>query len=85
MQVPFQFGKTSFFDEYPFTRIDDENDEKFYSTARMVQHIDSAASAEISDLYSQLLTKTAKCWILWAVGIRTYEMILLWGLLPGLE
>ena len=60
MQVPFQFGKTSFFDEYPFTRIDDENDEKFYSTARMVQHIDSAARAEISDLYSQLLTTNSK-------------------------
>ena len=60
MQVPFQFGKTSFFDEYPFTRIDDENDEKFYSTARIVQHIDSVASAEISDLYSQLLTTNSK-------------------------
>jgi SAM-dependent methyltransferase len=60
MQVPFQFGKTSFFDEYPFTRIDDENDEQFYSTARMVQHIDSAARAEISDLYSQLLTTNSK-------------------------
>jgi hypothetical protein len=57
MEVPFEYGKTSMFDEYPFKRIDDEDDARFYSVARLTHHIDATARAGISDLYSKQLNK----------------------------
>lgn len=59
MQVPFEFGDPSFFAEYPFSRVDDEDDAQFYATSRMTHHLDATASVEISNLYSGLLTKNS--------------------------
>ncbi|WP_304821718.1 class I SAM-dependent methyltransferase [Candidatus Binatus sp.] len=38
-----------------FLRIDDSDDELFYSTPRLVVHIDDGAIAKVSDIYAQLL------------------------------
>jgi SAM-dependent methyltransferase len=59
MEVPFEYGKTSLFDEYPFKRMDQEDDARFYSMTRLTHHIDATARAEISDLYSKLLDKNS--------------------------
>jgi SAM-dependent methyltransferase len=38
-----------------FLRIDDSDDELFYSTPRFVVHIDNGAIAKVSEIYGQLL------------------------------
>ncbi len=38
-----------------FRRIDDSDDELFYSTPRLVVHIDDGAIAKVSDIYARLL------------------------------
>lgn len=38
-----------------FRRIDDSDDELFYSTQRLVVHIDDGAIAKVSDIYARLL------------------------------
>jgi SAM-dependent methyltransferase len=38
-----------------FLRIDDSDDELFYSTPRFVTHIDNGAIAKVSEIYAQLL------------------------------
>src|SRR5271169_6127226 len=38
-----------------FRRVDDSNDEDFYSAPRFVVHIDDGAIAKVCELYAQLL------------------------------
>ena len=60
MQVPFEFGDTALFSEYPLKREDESVDTMFYSTARLTHHIDAVARTEISKLYSELIEKDSK-------------------------
>lgn len=57
LQVPFEFGDTSFFDTYPLTRENEELDSIFYKSPRMVHHIDESARSKIEALYDRLLKK----------------------------
>ena len=38
-----------------FRRVDDSDDEAFYSTPRLVVHIDDGAIAKVGDIYARLL------------------------------
>src|SRR5690242_21660319 len=38
-----------------FRRVDDSDDELFYSTPRIVVHIDDGAIAKVGDIYARLL------------------------------
>ncbi|WP_299878406.1 class I SAM-dependent methyltransferase [uncultured Cocleimonas sp.] len=60
MQVPFEFGRASYFSDYPFKREDEAEDATFYKEPRMVHHLDATATSEITQLYSKLLDKNAK-------------------------
>ncbi len=60
MQVPFEFGKPSYFADYPFKREDETDDAVFYKETRMVHHLDATATAEITRLYSELLDEKSK-------------------------
>lgn len=57
MQVPFEFGESSYFVDYPFKREDEFDDSVFYKEARLMNHLDETAIAEITQLYSGLLGK----------------------------
>lgn len=52
MQARWQGKPTDFLTEYSFERPDEAPDAKFYSTPRLVGHIDSQASAIIEHAYS---------------------------------
>lgn len=60
MQVPFEFGKPSYFADYPFKREDEADDTEFYKEPRMVNHLDATAAAEITKLYSELLDEKSE-------------------------
>ena len=38
-----------------FRRVDDDDDEVFYSVPRLVTHIDDGAIAKVGEIYAQLL------------------------------
>ncbi len=57
MQVPFEFGDSSFFTDYPFTRKDNNADDLFYKEPKMVDHIDETAQQVITNLLTDLLEK----------------------------
>ena len=48
-------GHTDFFDDTAFERIDEDDDAIFYLRPRLVNHIDSLASAHIGELYAERL------------------------------
>jgi len=48
-------GRTDFFDDTAFERIDEDDDALFYRKPRLVNHIDSLASAQVGDLYARRL------------------------------
>jgi len=48
-------AETDFFSDEPFRRLDPRADPDFYAGARLVQHIDSTAIGQISDIYSRFL------------------------------
>jgi SAM-dependent methyltransferase len=54
MQGRWQGQPTDFFADDPFTRLDDD-DPGFYERARLVDHLDTTAIAEISALYGRLI------------------------------
>ncbi|GAA0421577.1 hypothetical protein GCM10009133_32630 [Cocleimonas flava] len=60
MQVPFEYGEPSYFDEYPFKRLDETDDAAFYKEPRMDHHLDATAIAEITQLHNTLLNKHSR-------------------------
>ncbi len=56
MQARYNGSATHFFETRAFEREDDGEDEDFYRTPRLVQHIDEQAIATLSDLYGRLVT-----------------------------
>ena len=51
MQSALAHGKTDFFSEDPFSRLDEENDAQFYVKPRLVQHLDAVARRHIETCY----------------------------------
>ncbi len=43
-----------FVNNQPFTRMDENKDELFYSMPRIIQHIDNTASQKIAELYAEI-------------------------------
>lgn len=54
-QAQLREGKTDFFHENAFRRVDETGDEVFYAKPRMVGHLDSQCSSLIAELYSASL------------------------------
>lgn len=54
-QAPLPDCPTDFFSADAFTRMDPRDDLQFYGEARLVQHIDACARAQISDIYARFL------------------------------
>ncbi|WP_295883517.1 methyltransferase domain-containing protein [uncultured Thiohalocapsa sp.] len=59
MQGRWQAKATDFFADAPFVRMD-EDDPGFYARPRLVDHLDSAASAEIRALYGRLIPRRSR-------------------------
>lgn len=57
MQARWNSQPTDFWSDNPFERVDERPDADFYQNPRLVNHIDSCASGQISDLYRRLLRK----------------------------
>lgn len=55
MQSRWRGEPTDFWQDLPFARLAGEPDEGFYSTPRMVSHVDRTASQQIAQLYGRLL------------------------------
>ena len=55
MQASYPGLITDFFDEGNFIRKDNEPDSKFYSTPRMVHHLDSRARSTVRDIHDNYL------------------------------
>jgi hypothetical protein len=60
MQIPYQWTRKESYTPYPFHRINDEDDSKFYQTARMVNHLDDTAIEQIKSIHSRLLSPSNK-------------------------
>lgn len=60
MQLP--LGRENFYAtiSYPLSRENDENDQLFYHSPRLVQHLDSTAQSIVSSFYGRLLKKGTK-------------------------
>ena len=55
LQACWENERIDFFSGEPFKRLDDSQDDKFYTHTRLVPHIDSKASEIIARLYGELL------------------------------
>ena len=55
MQVPYPSVTKHSHHDYPFSRLDDQDDSRFYQSARMVHHLDETARSHVRALYSRLL------------------------------
>lgn len=55
LQIPLEAG-TDFYAQGAFDRIDEQEDAIFYSTDRLINHIDQLASRTIADTYRQYLS-----------------------------
>lgn len=55
MQISHAKVATDFYASYPFKRLDDSNDAVFYSTPRMVDHLDTTAIEQVRNIYARLL------------------------------
>jgi len=55
MQARIAHQPTDFFCGEPFRRMDPTDDSGFYKTARMTEHLDSRALAEVEKLYASLI------------------------------
>lgn len=60
MQARWRNRPTDFFADPAFTRLADEPDAGFYAQARLVDHIDRTATAQIESLYGRLIPKGAR-------------------------
>lgn len=55
MQIPTEKSEMSMYGPYPFLRANDGGDTEFYSTPRLVQHLDDTARRHVRDIYGRLL------------------------------
>ncbi len=55
MQIPTEKAEMSMYGAYPFRRANDGVDREFYSTPRLVQHLDDTARRHVRDIYGRLL------------------------------
>jgi SAM-dependent methyltransferase len=55
MQLRFEDRATDFFSDDPYARADDTIDTEFYSTPRHINHLDTAAQAQLKSIYSELI------------------------------
>ncbi len=55
MQAPCLEKETDFFSVYPFRRDHELDDELFYETPRLVNHLDSTAIEQVKKIYARLL------------------------------
>lgn len=46
--------ETDFYSDDPYARLDGRDDRLFYRTPRLVQHLDSAARSQVTDIYARL-------------------------------
>ncbi|MFB1486627.1 MULTISPECIES: methyltransferase domain-containing protein [unclassified Thiocapsa] len=60
MQARWHRQATDFWTDDPFARPDPRPDADFYAAARLVDHLDRTAIAEISDLYGRLIPADAR-------------------------
>ena len=44
-----------FFDGHPFARLDEREDSEFYAQPRLVQHLDTMAIQQVTDIYARFL------------------------------
>ncbi|MGW8194937.1 MAG: class I SAM-dependent methyltransferase, partial [Desulforhopalus sp.] len=56
MQIPLSQALTDFYATYPFTRLDNTNDETFYRLPRFVNHLDDTAAGQVRSLHARLLS-----------------------------
>jgi len=59
MQLRIKNTATDFFSGDPFDRADTDNDEFFYASPRMVNHLDETALQQVRLLYKELIPKNA--------------------------
>lgn len=60
MEAPEGTAPTDFFSGAPFARADETDDAHFYREPRLVQHIDSAAEAQVAAIYARALPRRAR-------------------------
>jgi SAM-dependent methyltransferase len=60
--------ETDFYGDDPYARLDTRNDALFYRVPRLVQHLDSAARARVTEIYARLLTP----------GMRVLDLMSSW-------
>jgi hypothetical protein len=60
MQAPYPGLATDFFFEYPFARSDPDDDGIFYRMPRLVEHLDDAAIAGVTEVHRRLLRPGAR-------------------------
>jgi SAM-dependent methyltransferase len=68
MQIRINEKPTDFFSDDPFSRIDNEEDSRFYVNPRFVNHIDDTAIGKISEFYSKFLKP----------GVRVLDLMSSW-------
>ena len=55
MQLRYEDRATDFFSDDPYARADDTIDTEFYSRPRHINHLDTAAQAQLKSVYSELI------------------------------
>lgn len=74
LETLYEPESTDWFAGDPFARMDPREDQQFYAQPRLVQHLDSTAIANITDLYRRFL----------APGMRVLDLMSSWvSHLPG--
>jgi hypothetical protein len=56
MQVPYPGVATDFYSTYPFRRKNEGDDAIFYSSPRLIKHLDDTAIDQVESIYSRLLS-----------------------------
>lgn len=56
MQVPLPGTSVNFYSEYPFPRVNSNDDSHFYQTPRLVKHLDDTAIRQVELLHGRLLS-----------------------------
>jgi hypothetical protein len=60
MQIPYPGVATDFYSTYPFPREDEGNDTIFYSSPRLINHLDNTAIDQVESIYSRLISSGSK-------------------------
>jgi SAM-dependent methyltransferase len=55
MQLRYEDRATDFFSDDPYSRADDTLDSEFYSRPRHINHLDTAAQAQLKSVYKELI------------------------------